>query len=121
MQERMTLQEDRQETQFDLSVYKELYLDQARQCLMTLVRSMATLEDDPADRAALHVAHRAAHTLKGMSATMHYQALTSLARALEAPFYRAVQEALTLTPAQIETLREGCRDFETGLDRLDLE
>ena len=118
----MTLQENREETpRFDLSVYKELYLDQARQCLMTLARNVATLEDDPTDLKVLKVAHRAAHTLKGMSATMHYQALTRLAQVLEAPLHRAVRETLMLTSEQIELLREVCRDFEKQLDHLDLE
>ena len=116
------MQNDREETpQFDLSVYKELFLEQAQQCLMTLARNMTVLEDDPADLAALKVAHRAAHTLKGMSATMHYQVLTGLAKALEMPLYQALHEALTLTPERVETLRKGCRDFETELDRLDLK
>jgi two-component system chemotaxis sensor kinase CheA len=106
---------------FDLSVYKELYVDQARQCLMTLASSVATLKDAPADRAALRQAHRAAHTLKGMSATMHYQALTSLAATLETSLYETMQGALTLTPEQMKMLQEGCRDFEAGLERLDVE
>jgi two-component system chemotaxis sensor kinase CheA len=106
---------------FDLSVYKELYVDQARQCLMTLASSVAALKDDPADRAALRQAHRAAHTLKGMSATMHYQALTSLAAALETSLYETMQGALILTPEQMKMLQEGCRDFEAGLERLDVE
>jgi len=109
-----------EKSQFDLSVYKGLYLDQARQCLASLVHSVAMLEDDPGNFATLKVAHRAAHTLKGMSATMHYQTLAGMASTWETILYHAMREALALTAEQMETLRKGCRDFETGLDRLDL-
>lgn len=104
----------------DLSAYKALYLREARSFLGALRQNLARLQDDPADHAALHQAHRAAHTLKGMSATMRYEALAALARSLEEPLKRADQTEppLSLVASQIDALLAGCDEFEARLDQL---
>jgi two-component system chemotaxis sensor kinase CheA len=104
-------------TGFDLSAYKELYLEEARKCLATLRQNLVLLRDDAANETALQEAHRAAHTLKGMSATMHYETLTTLAKELEDPLYRSDEAKLPLPSDQIQTLFARCDDFEAALDR----
>jgi two-component system chemotaxis sensor kinase CheA len=103
---------------FDLQAYKELYLTQARECLATLREHLDQLEQNPSDKRALREAHRAAHTLKGMSSTMHYHDLTALARSMEAPLRQAEFVGDTLTRAEITSLQMNCDEFKSGLDQL---
>jgi chemotaxis protein histidine kinase CheA len=105
--------------EFDVSVYKDLYLREARSSLAALRQDLAGLQDDPSDRAALRQAHRAAHTLKGMSATMHYAALAALGRALEEPLEQADRAGLTLPCGQCDKLLAMCDEFEKRLNRLE--
>lgn len=103
---------------FDLQAYKELYLTQARECLDRLREHLDQLEQNPSDNRALHEAHRAAHTLKGMSSTMHYQDLTDLASSIETPLRQAESSGETLTRAEITRLQTTCEVFGSGLDQL---
>jgi two-component system chemotaxis sensor kinase CheA len=105
--------------EFDVSVYKGLYLREARSSLAALRQDLACLQDDPSDRAALRQAHRAAHTLKGMSATMRYATLTALGRTLEDPLAQADRAELTLPCGQCDELLAVCDEFEKRLNRLE--
>lgn len=105
--------------EFDVSVYKGLYMRESRSSLAALRQNLARLQDEPSDRAALRQAHRAAHTLKGMSATMHYEALTNLGYALEEPLAAADRAELTLPFGQLNILLAVCDEFEKELDRLE--
>ena len=102
---------------FDLSAYKELYLEEARKSLATLRENLIQLRDDAANETALHEAHRAAHTLTGMSSTMHYETLTALARTLEDPLSRADRAKLPPPSDQIRVFLTTCDDFEAALER----
>jgi chemotaxis protein histidine kinase CheA len=84
-----------------------------------LQQSLAQLDENSNDRTALQDAHRAAHTLKGMSATMRYEVMVAVAETLEEPLRQADRNEQTLAPEQIKALLAQCEDFETGLDRLD--
>lgn len=104
--------------EFDLSAYKALYLREARSTLTTLQQFLARLRDKPQDFKALQQANRAAHTLKGMSATMRYEALAALARTMEELLFQADQTGQPLNQDQINALLAGCAEFEAGLSRL---
>jgi two-component system chemotaxis sensor kinase CheA len=110
--------EKNQRPDLSLSVYKKLYLKEARRCLVTLQQNLVRLRDDSADEAALQEAHRAAHTLRGMSATMRYDTQVALAETLEGPLRQADRAKQLLAPEQVIALLIGCDDFEAGLDRL---
>jgi two-component system chemotaxis sensor kinase CheA len=105
----------------DLSAYKALYLDQAQIFLVTLRQSLAQLRDEPGDQTALREAYRAAHTLKGMSVTMRYQALSARAHSLEELLYQSSQAEQPLVPDQLTALLAGCDEFEADLKRLSAE
>jgi two-component system chemotaxis sensor kinase CheA len=115
----MSQSEDDNQARFDLSVYQALYLTEARKCLVVLQQSLARLGENSDDRAALQDAHRAAHTLKGMSATMRYEILVAVAEMLEEPLRQADRNEQPLAPEQIKALLARCEDFEAGLKRLD--
>lgn len=65
----------------DLSRFVELYVSESREHLGVLSRGLLALEDG--DPAGLDEAFRAAHTIKGLAATMGYTRVTDLAHALE--------------------------------------
>ena len=102
-----------QDSGLDLSVYRDLYLDEARKFLTIFRQSLTRLTDHPDDRPAWQEARRAAHTLKGMSSTMHYEALVALAKGLEAPFL----SDSPLATDEIDALLVGCEAFERGMEQ----
>ena len=110
--------QERQEAEFDFSAYKQLYLREARVCLITLRQNLLQLRDETSASPALFDANRAAHTLKGMSATMRYGSLTALASGMEELLFVANGTGQPLTSGQIKKLLADCDDFETGLDGL---
>ncbi|MBS4008989.1 MAG: chemotaxis protein CheA [Clostridium sp.] len=67
----------------DTSEYRDLFLAEAREYLQGLNIALLQLESDPADREVLQEMFRAAHSLKGMSATMGYQLLANLTHQME--------------------------------------
>ena len=67
----------------DISQYKELFINEAQEHLEALNQSMVDLEKDPGNPDVLTEIFRAAHTLKGMSATMGFDQLTELSHEME--------------------------------------
>ena len=67
----------------ELNRYLDLYLSESQDHLQLLNRSLLALEDGEAANKAIEEAFRAAHTLKGMSATMGFTAVSDLAHDLE--------------------------------------
>src|SRR5258708_20658813 len=63
--------------------YKEVFLTEAREYLSTLNNALVTLEKDPAQAESINEIFRAAHTLKGMSATMGYEPMAQLTHQME--------------------------------------
>nr|HID14220.1 hypothetical protein [Anaerolineae bacterium] len=99
----------------DLSAYQTLYIIEARRCLEELQRQLARLEAGALGPEGLEAAHRAAHTLKGDSATMGYEELAALAYEIEAPLKRAVQEGLPLPADLAVTLKAALIRLEEAL------
>ncbi len=64
--------------------YKEIFLTEAREYLSNLNNSLVLLEKDPSLVEAIREIFRAAHTLKGMSATMGYDPMVRLTHQMEA-------------------------------------
>lgn len=67
----------------DTGEYKELFLAEAREYLQGLNTALLDLESNPANGEVLQEMFRAAHSLKGMSATMGYQLLANLTHQME--------------------------------------
>ena len=67
----------------DNSEYKDIFVQEAREHLNTLNQSLLILEKDPQDKEALSKIFRAAHTIKGMSATMNYEKIQKLSHKTE--------------------------------------
>ncbi len=83
----------------DLSVYRQLFLEESHRRLAELETALTQLREGGGDQETWRTAHRAAHTLKGMAATMQYQELATLAEEMEA-LLLAVLEGRGERPAQ---------------------
>lgn len=84
--------------------YKELFLTEARDYLSTLNNALVALEKDPSHVEAVREIFRAAHTLKGMSATMGYAPMTTLTHQMETAMEPVRSGAARLSPALVDTL-----------------
>jgi two-component system chemotaxis sensor kinase CheA len=67
----------------DTEKYKELYLTEAYKYLVSLEDAAVALRSRRADTESFQRGLRAAHTLRGMSATMGYEQLARLGGAVE--------------------------------------
>lgn len=63
--------------------YKEMFIEEAREHLTTLNQSLLDFEQNPSDEDALNKIFRAAHTIKGMAATLNYDTIQKLSHKTE--------------------------------------
>ncbi|MGB9841948.1 MAG: chemotaxis protein CheW [Candidatus Bathyarchaeales archaeon] len=70
----------------DCSQYKEVFIEEAREHIDTLTRSLLSLEKDPQNMELVNMLFRAAHTLKGCSGMMGYKDIQELTHAMEDVF-----------------------------------
>lgn len=70
----------------ETSQYLEIFIDESTEHLDTLYQQMLELEKNPEEKTIIEEIFRAAHTLKGMSATMGYDDLANLTHKLENVF-----------------------------------
>jgi two-component system chemotaxis sensor kinase CheA len=99
----------------DMSEYKELFASEAQEHLETIDSGLLILERDPEDTHALERIFRAAHTLKGMAATMGYQELAQVAHALEDLLDELREGRQVLSPALADLLFAGVDALKTLL------
>lgn len=102
---------------FKHSEYFDLFLDEAHEHLVAMDRQLALLADDPADRESLAALFRAAHSIKGMAATLGLERLAGLAHGLEDSLDR-FRRAATLPPEAVEQLGGGLELLEDMLAEL---
>jgi two-component system chemotaxis sensor kinase CheA len=67
----------------DLAKYRALFLEEATEHLAEMSRACLALEKDPANAEAIDLVFRMAHSIKGMAASLDYEAITRLAHRLE--------------------------------------
>jgi two-component system chemotaxis sensor kinase CheA len=67
----------------EVSQYLSVFIDESQEHLLTLNQSLLELEHDPDNTAILDKIFRAAHTLKGASATMGFNKMSNLTHAME--------------------------------------
>ena len=88
----------------DTSRYAELFLTESREHLSAINHAMLELERSGGGGEAVGALFRAAHTLKGMSATMGYAAVTELTHELETLLERVRGGALPVTATLMDLL-----------------
>ncbi len=69
--------------ELDMGAYREAFLSESAEYLQGIVDALLTLESDPEDLEPVEAVFRAAHSLKGMSATMGYERTASLTHTME--------------------------------------
>lgn len=98
--------------------YLGIFVDDAHEHLQLMNQGLLTLEKNPASRAALEDVFRAAHTLKGMSATMGFKAMATLTHRMESALEEMRSGRMEVTTARMNVLF-GCLDaLEGGVNRV---
>ncbi len=67
----------------DMASYREAFLSESAEYLQGIVEALLTLESNPDDLEPVEAVFRAAHSLKGMSATMGYERTAELTHTME--------------------------------------
>jgi len=88
----------------DLSQFRDLFIDEGQEYVHTLNQCMLTLERTPDDASALEAMFRAVHSLKGISATMGYDTLATLAHATENVMHKVRDGDWALTSQMADLL-----------------
>ncbi|PAV30020.1 chemotaxis protein CheA [Virgibacillus profundi] len=116
--------------------YLDVFIDESKEHIEALYKQLLALEKSPAEKSIIDEIFRAAHTLKGMSATMGYNDLASLTHKLENIFdaikYEKISvhtdmmdimfEAVDHLTEMVEDIangRNGKRDVEQVVSKLD--
>lgn len=90
--------------EYDLSAYLSVFLDEADEQIQILDKEILKLEKDPFNVAVVQSIFRAAHTLKGSSASMGYEKLKQFTHHLENVFEHIRQRELKVTTDLINVL-----------------
>ena len=88
----------------DVSRYADLFLSESREHLTAFNHLLLEWERDPAAREPVDGVFRAAHSLKGMAATMGYAAVADLAHRTENLLDVVRRGKAAVTPAQLDLL-----------------
>lgn len=96
----------------DLSSFKTLYLQTAKENLQTLKKGLEKLTSNANDDIAIEEAHRSAHTLKSKSLVMGYQEIGNLAKAIEDVLYSVKNKTNALSQDSIGVLLQQTKQIE---------
>jgi two-component system chemotaxis sensor kinase CheA len=87
-------------------------MDECQEHLLTLNQSLLELEHEPDDHSILDKIFRAAHTLKGASATMGFNKMANLTHALEDVLGKLRSKEITVTSELMNSLFEAVDSLE---------
>lgn len=87
-----------------MSQYLGIFLDEAREHLQGMNEGLLALETNPKDASVIERVFRAAHTLKGMSATMGFAEVAELTHSMENVLDKFRQGQLEVRPAAMDLL-----------------
>lgn len=88
----------------DMSQYLGIFLDETREHIQAMNDGLLALEENPDDHDSLEKIFRAAHTLKGMSATMGFNDLAELTHAMESLLDKLRKRELAVTSDLMDLL-----------------
>lgn len=91
-------------SEYDLSAYLGVFLDELDEQLQILDEKILELEKDPTNLEIVQCIFRAAHTLKGSSASMGYVKLKDFTHQLENIFEKIRQQQLNVSQELINTI-----------------
>ncbi|GAB2490452.1 chemotaxis protein CheA [Alkalibacterium psychrotolerans] len=90
----------------DNSIYRDLFFEETDENLAILNQEVLQLEQNPEDKQIIDAIFRAAHTLKGMAATMGYEKMATLTHAVENLFELVKNNQLTVTTPLVSLIFE---------------
>lgn len=93
----------------DTTKYRDLFFEETDEYLQTLNECILELETHPEEKGLIDEIFRAAHTLKGMAATMGYKTMTELTHSMENVFELFKNGSLKIT-GDVITLIFTCLD-----------
>lgn len=96
----------------ETSQYLSVFMDECQEHLLTLNQSLLELEHDPDNHSILDKIFRAAHTLKGASATMGFNKMANLTHAMEDVLGKLRSEEITVTSELMNCLFEAVDSLE---------
>ncbi|HAW70532.1 MAG TPA: chemotaxis protein CheA [Firmicutes bacterium] len=98
----------------EMTQYLNVFMDEVQEHLQTLNTSLLALENNPADSSLLEAIFRAAHTLKGASATMGFNKMSNITHAMEDLLTRLRNGEIAVSSEIINVLFE-CFDLLDAL------
>lgn len=112
----------------DLSQYKDLYLETAKEYIQALNEALLVLEKNPIDAHAIEVIFRNAHSLKSQSAAMQYAQTGLLCHTIEDVFYEIKNNRLKLDTtlanllfSSFDNLKKSIQNIEQRNQEIDLQ
>ncbi|MHB0963568.1 MAG: Hpt domain-containing protein, partial [Gemmatimonadaceae bacterium] len=97
--------------------YADLFRSESRAQLSEINSALLELEARPADGQPVHVLFRAVHTLKGMSASMGYEAVAAFAHELESLLDRMRAGTQGISAELMDVLFAATDALEAGVAR----
>jgi len=91
----------------DMSQYRDLFVSESRGHLSAFNELIVQLEENVSDRAAIDEIFRHAHSLKGMAATMQFDAIAALAHRMEDLLSRVRNDEFAFSPDIADLLLAG--------------
>jgi two-component system chemotaxis sensor kinase CheA len=91
----------------DMSQYRDLFISEAREYLRGISGLIVDLEKDSGDRDKIDALFRAAHSIKGMAASMDYRQISELAHKLEDLMARVRKGSIPFDRGVADLLLEG--------------
>lgn len=92
--------------------YLEVFLDESREHLQVLSEQMLFLEQNPEELKVVDEIFRAAHTLKGMSATMGYDDIAQLTHTMENIFDSIRNKKIVMTKELFDIIFQAIEQIE---------
>ncbi|WP_175989023.1 chemotaxis protein CheA [Bacillus sp. Marseille-Q1617] len=96
----------------EMSQYLEVFIEESKENLQTCNEQLLELEKSPQNLSIVNEIFRAAHTLKGMSATMGYEDLANLTHKMENVLDGIRNEKIHVTPEILDVVFKSVDDLE---------
>ena len=103
----------------DVAEYLPMFIAESREHLEGLGLAVVRIEERPGDRATIDEIFRIAHSFKGMSATMGYDAVAELTHAMEDVFELLRQRRDGLDRDAVDVLMACIDALELSVDRIE--
>ncbi|HLR07948.1 MAG TPA: chemotaxis protein CheA [Bacillota bacterium] len=103
----------------DTTQYLDVFIDESREHLEVLSNQLLALEKHPQEKEIVEEIFRAAHTLKGMSATMGYHDLSDLTHRLENVLDGIRSDKITVDASLIDVLFNALDHLESIIEDIE--